>query len=361
MNTLQSLAQKVNIRLYPGKLMYNPDWLVLGVNNICNLHCKMCDVGTQFTGSNFYANLMGARPVNMPLDLITKIIQQSARYFPHTKIGYAFTEPLIYPHLTESLSFANDHGIYTTITTNALTLKQKAGALADAGLNEIFISLDGPENIHNQIRGHKNAFNRAVAGIDALLGTAQPPKISIFCCITEWNIGHLKAFADSFRDYPLKQLGFMHTNFTGKEQVNAHNNLYGEKYPATESSMEDIDLGAMDLHLLWQERNAIKQESYPFEVLFSPELDSPEMMEIFYYHPDILIGKRCNDVFRNILIKSDGTVIPAHGRCYNLTLGNVYDEGLPEIWNSSVAAQFRKDLLKAGGLMPACSRCCSAF
>ena len=61
------------------------------------------------------------------------------------------------------------------------------------------------------------------------------------------------------------------------------------------------------------------------------------------------------------MIKSDGTAIPAHGRCYNLTVGNIYEENLTTIWNSPVLGAFRKDLMKAGGLLPACSRCCSAF
>ncbi len=61
------------------------------------------------------------------------------------------------------------------------------------------------------------------------------------------------------------------------------------------------------------------------------------------------------------MIKSDGRVNPAHGRCYELTVGNISKESLPEIWNSSELARFRRTLNRAGGLLPACSRCCSAF
>ena len=53
--------RRANFRLLPGRLFYGPEWLVLGVNNICNLHCKMCDVGTAFTNSNFYYHLMRPR------------------------------------------------------------------------------------------------------------------------------------------------------------------------------------------------------------------------------------------------------------------------------------------------------------
>jgi len=105
----------------------------------------------------------------------------------------------------------------------------------------------------------------------------------------------------------------------------------------------------------------INKSDYPYTISFSPEINTEDDLNTFYNQPEKLIGKICNDVYRNIMIKSDGSVIPAHGRCYNLTIGNIYDNSLKEIWNSKTVADFRKDLMNAGGLLPACSRCCSAF
>jgi Fe-coproporphyrin III synthase len=113
--------------------------------------------------------------------------------------------------------------------------------------------------------------------------------------------------------------------------------------------------------LLWKEISQIKQQRYPFEVTFSPDINSAERLDLFYHHPEILFGKRCNDAYSNIMIKSNGDIIPAHGRCYQRVLGNLHEQPLHKIWNSAVAAQFRSDLNSAGGLLPACARCCSAF
>lgn len=358
---IKEKIKSLNKRLYPQKLFYGPEWIVLGVNNICNLHCKMCDVGIEYTASNFYQNLMGASPINMPLELINNIFDQTAEFFPKAKIGYAFTEPLIFPHLIESLYYAKEKNLYTSITTNALTLKQKVQEICKAGLNDIFISLDGPEEIHNQIRGHKSSFQKAIEGIEELLNNSVRPEISVFCVITEWNIGHLKRFADYFIKYPLKQIGFMHTNFTPDFVVVDHNKVYGDKYPATISNTDQIQISKMDLNILRDEIIEIKKSDYPYTISFSPEINTEDDLNTFYNQPEKLIGKICNDVYRNIMIKSDGSVIPAHGRCYNLTIGNIYDNSLKEIWNSKTVADFRKDLMNAGGLLPACSRCCSAF
>lgn len=321
----------------------------------------MCDVGTQSNETNFATNLVGTEPRDMPLELIQKIYDQAALYFPKTKMGYAFTEPLIYPHLVESITYASKKNLYTSVTTNALNLKKHAVDLCNAGLNEIMISLDGPEEIHNFIRGHKSSFQRAMEGIEVLLSQSKRPSISVFCVITEWNTAHLKTFVDFFAKYPLKHLGFMHTNFTPEPIVSFHNRHWGHTYPATVSNIAETQVETTNLEELWSQIDSIKKSTYNFPVSFSPEIRNEEALKEFYLEPEKLIGKRCNDVFSNIMIKSDGSVIPAHGRCYNLTVGNLYQNNLKEIWNSEVLGKFRADLMRAGGLMPACSRCCSAF
>ncbi|HHG86654.1 MAG TPA: radical SAM protein, partial [Bacteroidetes bacterium] len=329
------ILKKANLHFRPGKLHFGPEWIVLGVNNLCNMHCKMCDVGVGYDGSNFYHNLMAARPLNMPIDLIKRIFDETATYFPQAKIGYAFTEPIIYPHLLESLAYANEKGLYTSMTTNALKLRKMASELAEAGLNDIFISLDGPQDIHNEIRGNKNSFQWAVEGIKKILALpGKRPQISVYCTITEWNIGHLLPFVEFFKDIPLAQMGFMHTNYTPQNLADRHNAIYGGQYPATASNMEEIDLDAMNLDLLWQEMEAIRSREWPFEIVFSPELPDKAALKRFYLQPEEILGKVCNDAFRTLMVKSDGSVIPAHGRCYNLTVGNIYKDNLKEIWNA---------------------------
>lgn len=360
-SSLRHKLEQVNDRYFPRKLRHAPHWLVLGVNNVCNLHCKMCDVGTGTTDTNFAQNLVGTQPLNMPVGLLKTVMDQAAEYWPKVKIGYAFTEPLVYPALAESLEYAQQKKLYTSITTNALTLKKSAADLCRTGLNDIFISLDGPQEVHNFIRGHKSSFQRAIEGIEALLQEKKRPRISVFCVITEWNVEHLAELAEFFKGYPLEQIGFMHTNFTPDHIAAHHNAQYGEKYPATASNVVETHVSETNLDRLWEEIQRLRKIDAPFKITFSPEINSREALDVFYKKPEQLVGKRCYDVFRNMMIKSDGSVIPAHGRCYNLTVGNLYKADLKTIWNSDVFAEFRSDLVKAGGLLPACSRCCSAL
>jgi MoaA/NifB/PqqE/SkfB family radical SAM enzyme len=322
----------------------------------------MCDVGVGFEASNFYQNLMGSQPLNMPLELIRRIMDQVAAHFPAARLGYAFTEPSIYPHLLESLTYADRLGLYTAMTTNGLNLDKIAAGLVEGGLDDVFVSLDGPRAIHDEIRGHRDSFRRAIEGIEAILSSpGSRPEVSVYCTITQWNVGYLMEFAECFRHLRVREIGFMHTNYTTASVAARHNALYADRYPATASNMENLDPEAMDLVQLARELSEIRQREWPFRVIFSPDLSDEEKLEQFYLRPDEFIGNVCRDAFRTLMIKSDGTAIPAHGRCYNLDVGNVYESSLAAIWHSSALNAFRRDLMHAGGLLPACSRCCSAF
>lgn len=360
---MQKTLKNINKRVAPANYLFSPEWIVLGVNNVCNLHCKMCDVGTKNLDSNFAQNLVGTHPINMPLNLIKNVIDNVAKYYPTSKLAYAFTEPLVYPSLIESLEYANSKGLYTVITTNALTLKQKAEKLTNAGLNEIYISLDGPETIHNEIRGHKKSFQKAVEGIISLSEQNNTPKINIICAITEWNTVYLMELLEALKKLKnINEVAFMHTQFVTEASVKLHENTpWNALYPAYNSNIDLIDFDNMDLDALLNEIKKIKNKQYPFKVYFSPEITTKEQLELYYLNTEKIIGKNCHAIYSSIMIKSDGSVIPAHGRCYNLTLGNIHNETLKNIWNGSVLKKLRTDLHNAGGLFPACSRCCSAF
>lgn len=358
---MKTTLKKINRRLSPGRLFYPPEWIVLGVNNACNLHCKMCDVGLGNTDTVFGRNLTGTRPMNMPLEMVHLITDQLIGSWHSTRLGFAFTEPLIWPPLEDAVAYAEDRGIKTAITTNGLTLDSLAEPLCEAGLSDLFLSLDGTAEIHDRIRGREGAFGRAMRGVEILLGRNPRPRISVFCVITPWNIGDLEPFLREMAGLPLETLGFMHTNFTTEDIATTHNNLWGNTYPATSSNVGPFDPTTLDLPLLLEAVTTLKAISAPFDVSFSPDLRTLRDLERFYRRPEVLIGSSCSDIDRTLMVKSDGRVIPCHGRCYDLTVGNVTDQALSEIWNSRAIADLRQTLASSGGLLPACSRCCSAF
>jgi Fe-coproporphyrin III synthase len=358
-NKIANRFRTLNAVYYPQRALLAPKWLVLGVNNVCNLHCKMCDVGVNYSESNFFENLMGSKPTHMPEELLDRILDQSSKYFPHTKIGLAFTEPLIYKHLKVALEKIKSNNLYGSITTNGLGLAKWADVMAVNKLDCVNLSLDGPEDVHNFIRGNQHSYRLALEGVKELSSKSKLTEINVYCVITEWNIGRLLEFVSEMKKYSFAKIGLIHPNFTSDALAEKHNNQFGMLFPATSSNTSDANYDNIDLQLLWTEMHElINQKS---NVSFFPDLPSKQSVYDYYQKPEKFIGKRCMDVFSSMMIKSNGECIPAHGRCYNHKVGNIYNEELTDIWNSASYSSFRKVLSDAGGLLPACSRCCGGF
>jgi MoaA/NifB/PqqE/SkfB family radical SAM enzyme len=359
---LQNRVKKLNQKIVPRHLFYGPDWVILGVNNACNLHCKMCDIGNGNTESNFSQIVTGSKPLNMPLELFKRICDELVKFNPKPKIGFVYTEPLIYPHLLASLDYAQQKGIFTAIVTNGLKLKDLAYELSMSGLKSLNVSLDGPPETHNKIRGNSHSFELAFAGIKKILELSQNKiKISVCHTITEWNYDKMTGFLHYFKDLPLEQIAFLHPNFVSDLMALKHNERWGNVYPATESCLSNMNLDKISLSVLLVQIREIRKIVLQFPVSFYPDFDNLSALSVYYNDHDQTIGKQCQDVMRNIMVKSNGDVLPGIGRCYNITVGNLYQNSLKKIWNSKTLAQFRSDLIKSGGLMPGCNRCCGAF
>ena len=356
MSALSQLVQPARLTAAP-----KPGHVVLGVNNFCNLRCVMCDVGTGNAETNFGANLMGAQTRSMPLELFHRIADDMAAFCPDARMGFAFTEPLAWKPLGEALAYAAALGLHTTVTTNGLLLPKRAGELVAGGCRGLFVSLDGPATLHDQIRRHHGSFARAVEGIRAVAAMPNAPKISVFCTISEYNVGHLKTFLTDISDLPLKQVGLIHNNFVTPAMASEHNALYGAIYPATASNAFESNPTSIDVTRLADELTNIKATTWPFKVSMQPDLSSEPDLDIYYRHPSQFVGRRCHDAFRILMVDADGESVPVHGRCYRFPIANVRDIGLEGIWKHAGIEGLREMLNEAGGLLPACSRCCGGF
>jgi MoaA/NifB/PqqE/SkfB family radical SAM enzyme len=351
----------LNERLLPGRLVFGPTHVILGVNNFCNLRCVMCDVGTGNSETNFGANLVGARSRSMPIDLFRHIADAVVAFCPGAQLAFAFTEPLAWPPIGEALAMAKARGLSSSVTTNGLLLMRHLDDLAHGRCRELAVSLDGPQDVHDAIRRRPGSYARAVEGIEALAARPGAPDISVYCTITELNVGSLRLFLREMGRLPLKRVGLLHNNFVTEGLAEAHNALYGGPLHATASNVFLTDPARIDLELLAEELQEIERTAYPFGVRIQPGLTSLEALETYYRRPETPVGRACHDVSRMLMIDADGEAIPVHGRCFRFPIGNIREQSLASIWNHTQLAELRRALHRAGGLLPACSRCCSGF
>jgi len=194
-----------------------------------------------------------------------------------------------------------------------------------------------------------------------VLARDDPPPVSVFCTITQWNAGTLWDFLEEMRRLGLERVGLMHNNFVTELQAERHNLSCSQALRATPSNIFQSHPEEIDLPRLAEDLRRIAATDYPFPVSIQPNLIEERDLETYYRAPEVFFGRRCNDATRIVMIDSDGEAIPVHGRCYRFPIANIRQTALKDIWNHPSLAALRRSLHAAGGLLPACSRCCGGF
>ena len=139
------------------------------VNLVCNLECLHC-----------YCSSSPRAPVGHPTAFVLDVIRQAADlgviYFDITG-----GEPLVRKDILQLVESVRDRGMIPSLFTNCTLVTPKvARALRDAGVSSVQTSLDArtPE-LHDEFRGKRGAFDRAVRGIRALKSVDIPIRVSV--------------------------------------------------------------------------------------------------------------------------------------------------------------------------------------
>lgn len=335
-----------------------PLTLYWSVNSLCNLACKMCDVGNPNPESNFFRHLrIDGKRTDVPIDRFKSVIDEVAPF--KTMISITATEPLIYKPLGEAIEHCTRRGLESAITTGGYTLGKRAEELVEAGLSRLNVSIDGPPAVHNEIRGRKDSFERSIEGIRMVKELARRKgrevEALINFTVTNINYDKLVDFVDSVRDVPADRINFSYMSYVTRDLAGVHNATWGDRYVATVNCInEETDPARVNtgrLHAQIQELKARKDR----RLAFLPELTLEEL-ETFHYKPHaFLTDQRCMVSWFIGQIIATGEVIP-YTRCYFLPFGNINDRPFLEIWNGPEMRHWRQDLRKFKRF-PACTRC----
>jgi MoaA/NifB/PqqE/SkfB family radical SAM enzyme len=83
-------------------------------------------------------------------------------------ISFSGGEPFLYSGLCEVLRHAKSLGLRTTVTTNGYFLQPRRLEPLQNFVDVLAVSLDGPPELHNRLRGSERAFDRLCAGLKSL-------------------------------------------------------------------------------------------------------------------------------------------------------------------------------------------------
>ncbi|WP_035236353.1 radical SAM protein [Desulfobacter vibrioformis] len=143
------------------------------MTNDCNLRCEFCNIWRKKVRVTIERDKV--------LNLVRELGKAGCFY-----LSFAGGEPLLVPHLAETVAEAKVSGVgYTHVVTNGYALtRANVLRLSEAGLDEVSISIDGPAEIHNAKRGRDKAYERVVAGIKLFKSHAPHIKIVLNTILT---------------------------------------------------------------------------------------------------------------------------------------------------------------------------------
>lgn len=360
---LKPLLVRYGYWVRPTEAFY-PSTIILVVNGDCNAKCKMCDFGTRSEGSFSYDYVKGKPPIGLPL--LKRIVEQVAGRA--SDLWFMATEPLLYAHLIEAIRYASKHGLRTHVTTNGILLEEKAGQLIDSGIYRINVSIDGPPQVNDLIRGIPGAFDKACRGIKEVLRMKKNTKanannlpfLGVNCCISEYNAAHLTEFIEQFKDMDIDYIHFNHLQFVTQDMASRQRSL-NKDFNFTAAGVFQTDPARVDTAVLKQEIFQIEKKHKNQRIEFAPHIKGKDI-DRFYLEPHRFLRgyKRCYYPWRHLHILPDGEVIVAY-RCFSGNMGNISRQDLGQIWNGDKFRRFRKFIKDNGGALDVCSRCSLIF
>jgi MoaA/NifB/PqqE/SkfB family radical SAM enzyme len=331
-----------------------PEEITLYLTYRCNLRCKMCDIW----GESGFAYGMKKDTLDqyLTLDRIKEIVDEIKDWKP--KITLIGGETLLYRELYPLLEHLKQADLRVHIITNGMLLGRYAEVIVKEDLVEHFtVSVDGLPDTHDQIRGGKDIFKRAMAGIRTIDKFKQQfgketPRINVNFVVSTWNYVQMRDFAELMRDEPIDWLNFQHLQYTSADIARQHNRVFKQKFGITTEQWDAFvieDVG-IDGDRLVESMRAVKAGEYPYRITWLPDLPDEEIKRYYSDHFDS--NRRCISPWAYAAILPSGNVSP----CLQYFMGNLNEQGFKEIWNNEQYVQFRREVKK--GLFPVCDRCC---
>jgi MoaA/NifB/PqqE/SkfB family radical SAM enzyme len=343
-----------------------PISLNLNLTRRCNLKCLMCEQhrhsNDRPTGLSWY------QPEReLPLSAWTGLLDQVASFRP--RLYLTGGEPTLYGDFPGLVREAKKRRLPVQVQTNGTRLAELAEFLVAQGVEMVTVSLDGPEAIHDRVRGQKGVFRRTAAGIAALAAARRRlkepgPLLIINCTISKANLAGLEQMPPLALDLGADLLQLQHTIFNSAANVTRHNRLVSPRWAQThglevalpsipEGEFYESEIGPEDLPLLQERlRQASRAARGRLKLAFLPNLPL-DRLESYYLNLNYPSLQVCKSLWKGCRILPDGTVSP----CLHVAAGNITETPFREIWNGPRMRNFRRVIGR--NLLPGCARCCN--
>lgn len=339
-----------------------PETISLFLTYRCNLRCHMCgqwgDAGAfkEMTGQELKASLS--------IEEYKALIDDVAPFRPtFTLFG---GEPTLYKDWIEIVRYIKSRGMRVNMVTNGMLLSKYADEVVEAKMDELILSVDGDEEVHDASRGLKGTFIKMMEGMDAIREAKKKyntdrPFITANTTINDVNYTDLPNVLRGAEKLGAEVCTFHHLLFLTQNVCNLHNQIYEQKFGKpcqdwfgfVQDSMPDVDT-----NVLVKEMEKLKKSDSPVSVAFYPNLTAGEVHD-WYRDEQFVPGGykgRCLSLWIAAYVFPNGDVREYHSMDYSL--GNVRDDKFTDIWNNEGFREYRRTV-KEMGRFPVCARGCT--
>ena len=299
--------------------------VILMPHSACNCKCVMCDIWKD----------------NKNLKQLTESdiqgLLSALKKFGTREVVMSGGEALLNPNFFRLCEILHQQNIKISLLSTGLSLKKNVEQIL-TWVDNIIVSLDGNEEVHDRIRNIPNAFQKLKEGVQLIKSIDPKFRITARTVIHKLNFRIWDSIIDSAKEMGLDQISFLPAD------VSSH--AFNREVLWSENRQHEILVEQNELPELSVVIDVIL-ENYKedFESRFIAE--SPGKFRKIYsyyaafYNLNPFPYKKCNAPWVSTVIEADGTVRPCF---FHEPIGNIRDSSLEEILNSKESIRFRKDL-----------------
>ncbi len=310
--------------------------VILMPHSACNCRCVMCDIWK------------GNKNAKQLTEQDVKKILSSLKELDTKRVVMSGGEALLNKNFFKFCEILKQKDIKISLLSTGLTLQHHSENIVKL-VDDVIVSLDGDEMLHDEIRNIKGAFTSLNEGAKALKKLKPGFPVSARCVIHHINFKHWDKIILAAKKIGLDSISFLPADVTS-QAFNRETLWAQEKQDDVLIHKEDLpQLNAMIDKLIENFEN----DFYSKFIAESPQ----KIRKIYQYYaaqcglvnfPD----KACNAPWVSAVIEADGTVRPCF---FHDAIGSTKENALTDILNSKQGLDYRKNLDTQTN--PTCVKC----
>jgi MoaA/NifB/PqqE/SkfB family radical SAM enzyme len=337
-----------------------PKSISFTITNVCNLRCKMCG---QWSEEGYMHGMTDSLKHEMELVDWMRLVDELAEHnIPSLLLRGG--ETFAFPGIIELLAHIRSKGMFTSIDTNGTFIKKYAEDIARIGNMHLTISLDGPEAIHDEVRGVKGTFAKVREGIAALNAAEEKSGTKISrsfnFTISRYSVEGLGELPEAARSMGVGVIAIVPYYYFPKAVGETYAREMEEAFGCPAYSWQGFhhEESGVDFERFQLEHRKYLESlqgiyDFPYMAL------SDEQYRIWFADAVTPIGpQHCTNVEKLIDIQPDGSA----NFCVDFpdySFGNVRGSSIAEVWNSELAERFRE--YRRQKPLAVCCRCGAKF